>query len=524
MKFLNIKTEKMMKNLDKLLLMVLSAMLIMVSCTDDFEKLNTPPTSVTSIDAGLLLSSVQRNMIYDSSNDYWKTNLMQYGAWTQHWGVPDQNQGSANYEPMQAWYDNDWNWHFTMLKELSQIEELLINSVEDGNRDNPEIRSKLAISKIMNVYIAERLTALVGDMPYSETARGLEGNTTPVYDAQENLYPALLDSLDLYIGKLNSNDFTYGSADFFYGGDTDQWVKFGNSLKLRIGMRLKYANPSVAQTAVTEAMNSPLLSNNDDSAVVPTQADGAAAAQVHPVLNIYRTPAGKALIGETLINMLQDKNDPRLTLIAEPTANSKENPPLEYRGLPHGMTSAEYDQIVVADYSYPSSSIFVNENLARPMKVFMYHEVEFLKAEAALEGWGATPGEAQGFLQNAIQAELSRFPYEVPQGDIDTYIAAEGVLSGTLEEQYEQIMTQKWLSLFDQEMQAYLEWRRSGYPQLDPGNNEGQTNGNIPRRGLYAQEEQSLNRENYEAVIARQGPDELMTRIWIDANPNDGQQ
>ncbi|WP_340105985.1 SusD/RagB family nutrient-binding outer membrane lipoprotein [Rhodohalobacter sp. 8-1] len=514
----------MMKNIDKVLLMVLSAMLIMVSCTEDFEELNTPPSSVTSIDPGLQLSYVQRGMIYDSENNYWKTNTMQYGAWVQHWGVPDQNQASANYIPMQDWFNSDWNWHYELLKELSQIETLLLNSVEDRNKDNPEIRSKLAISKILNVYIAERLTALVGDVPYSEAVTGLSGNTTPVYDPQEELYPALLDTLDLYIGKLNSNDFTYGSADFFYGGDTDQWMKFGNSLKLRIGMRMKYSNPSAAEAAVTDAMNSPLLSSNDDSAVVPTSAGGASDFQVHPILAIFRTLAGKSMLGETLINTLQDKNDPRLTLIAEPTANSKENPPLEYRGLPHGMTPAEYDQIVVGDYSYPSSSIFVNEDLARPMKVFMYHEVEFLKAEAALEGWGATPAEAQGFLQSAIQAELSRFPYEVPQADIDTYIASEGVLSGTTEEQLEQIMTQKWLALFDQEMQSYIEWRRTGYPLLDPGNNQGVTNGNIPRRGLYAQDEQSLNSENYQAVLTSQGPDELMTRIWIDANTNDGQQ
>ncbi|SMO71304.1 SusD/RagB family nutrient-binding outer membrane lipoprotein [Fodinibius sediminis] len=502
----------------------LLTIIAVVSCTDHFEELNEPPTSVTEIDPALVFSSTQRDMMYDSSNDYWKTNTMQYGAWVQHWGISDRNQTAPFYIPMLAWHDNDWEWHYNQLKELSQAEKLLLGSVEGSNPDDPAIRSKMAMVKFLHVYVAERLTALVGDMPYFEAVQGISGISTPVYDAQQDIYPALLDTLDKYIGKLNNGDQSFGEADFFYGGDIDLWRKFGNSLKLRIGMRLKYIDPAAAEEAVTDAMGGPLLASNAESATVPTTSGGGSDFQAHPILAIFRQPVGKSQVGETIIETLKAKDDPRLTLIAEPTANSKNDPPLEYRGIPHGMTNAEADQVDVGDYSYPSSSIFVNEALARPMKVFMYPEVAFLKAEAALEGWGAAPAAAEEYYQDGIQADLSRFPYNVSQGDIEAYLANEGSLSGTHADQMEQIMTQKWLAFFDQSMQAYIEWRRTSYPRLDPGSAQGVTNGNIPRRGLYHRDEASLNPTNYQEAIQRQGPDEVMTKVWIDANPSNGQQ
>jgi hypothetical protein len=96
----------------------------------------------------------------------------------------------------------------------------------------------------------------------------------------------------------------------------------------------------------------------------------------------------------------------------------------------------------------------------------------------------------------------------------------EAELTGTPEEQLEKIAVQRWIALFDRSYEAFFEWRRTGYPQLDPGENPGETNGQIPRRGKYSTTEAALNKSNYDAAVSRQGPDTFLNRIWIDANPN----
>jgi hypothetical protein len=77
-------------------------------------------------------------------------------------------------------------------------------------------------------------------------------------------------------------------------------------------------------------------------------------------------------------------------------------------------------------------------------------------------------------------------------------------------------MDQKWIAFFGQSKQAYIEWRRTGYPKLDPGDGKGNTNGTIPRRGVYGEDAASLNGKNLQMVLKTQGPDLLSTRTWLD--------
>ncbi len=500
------------------IIMAFFAVFYMVSCTDHFETLNTPPTSVTDPQPGQVFSHAVRGSVIQSSNDYWKTHTMVYGAWAQQWAVSDRLHSTPYYVPMFDFHDTDWwSWHYQNLKNLEQVKLLLLDSVEGDDAENdPEIRSRLAITNIYQVYIWERLTGLFGDVPFSEAVQGIDLNTTPSYDRQEDIYPELLTILNNNLDRITDGDFTFGQQDFFYNGDLEMWRKFANSLKLRIGMRLKYAAPQLAQEAVTQAMNSQLISGNDESAEIGTTAGGAPAAQVHPLLNIYRSPAGKAIMGETYISTLVDKDDPRLPIIADPTVNSQDNPPLEWRGAPHGMTAQEADDVQnnLNDYSFPSTTGFVSEDVARPVAVLQYPEVAYLQAEAALEGWGADPSEAENFYQNGIRAALSMYPFEFDEATIDAYILEEGQLSGSDEEMLEQIMTQKWLYFIEDGMQAYLDWRRTGYPVLHPGNAPANNN-TIPVRAIYHRDEQGLNSSNYNAVIQRQGPDEYGTRMWL---------
>src|SRR5690606_29701424 len=122
-----------------------------------------------------------------------------------------------------------------------------------------------------------------------------------------------------------------------------------------------------------------------------------------------------------------------------------------------------------------------------PYLIMTYSDLCFYKAEAALLGWaGLSLGDAEQFYQEGIRAAMEVEPYEIPAADIDSYLTREGILSGSEEEQLEQIMNQKWISLFMRHYESYAEWRRTGYPQLTPGPNQGVTEGAIPRRAVYS--------------------------------------
>ncbi len=498
------------------------------ACQDGLEELNQPPTSVTSINPNFVFSAVQKDDAYYSTS--W-TKLLQYGSWVQHFGDADQGFTTSHYQSITA-YDNDFfEGNYTLLGEIAQIERDLLVGLED----DPEGRSRIAIADILAANIWERTTALVGDIPFTEAVQGVENpNTLPVYDPQEEIYPALITMLDNSIAQITDGDIGYGSADYFYNSDFDQWRMLGNCFKLKIGLRLKFANPSLAQQTVTAAMGGPLMASNADNATVPTFSGNGQNVNAHPLLSTYRPrpngESGKPFIGEELVNTLIEKNDPRLTVITEPTEVSKQvfaesgNPDdLVYRGLMPALSFDQYNSVNLSDFSYPSFSVMLNEDVERPATTMDYAEVSFLKAEAALEGWGATEAEAEQFYQDGIRAALTMHVYGefITEEEVEAYMTSEEAqLIGTKEEKIQKIAVQKWIALFDRSFEAFFEWRRLGYPELDPGDNPGETNGTVPRRGKYSTTEAALNQSNYEAAVNRQGPDTFTTRIWIDANPD----
>ena len=518
-----------MNQVNKSVILTLTASLLLLgnSCQDGLEELNLPPNSVTSINPNFVFSAVQKDDAFYSGG--W-TQLLQYGSWVQHFGDADRGFTTSHYQSITAYDNAFFEGNYGLLGEITQLKQLLSELESE-----PAKRSRIAIADILAVNIWERTTALVGDIPFTEAVQGVDNpNTLPSYEPQEEIYPQLITMLDNAIAQLTDGDVSYGEADFFYGGNLDQWRRLGNSIKLKIGMRMRYANPSLAQQVVTQAMGGALIASNEDNADVITFSNNGQGANANPLLSLYRPrpngESGKPFIGAELVNTLQEKNDPRLAVIAEPTENSKKafeesgNPDdLVYRGLGPALSFAEYDNVSFSDYSYPSFSVMLSEEVARPATTMSYAEVSFLKAEAALLGWGATEAQAEEFYRDGIRAAMTMNVYGefISAQEVEAYLASEeAALTGTAEEKLQKIAVQKWIALFDRSYEAFFEWRRLGYPTLDPGNNPGETNGTIPRRGKYSTTEAALNKASYDAAVASQGPDTFTTRIWIDANPN----
>ena len=489
--------------------LILGVLCFSQSCTSDFEKLNTPPTSLSTIDPGLIFSRVQKGATFVEGYEYPNN---QYGSWIQHWaGGVLISSGRYIQQPD----DDVWNNNYSDIKNISQIR----NQILKGRESDPKARTKIALARIIEIAIWQRHTDLFGDVPYSQSALGADNvNNQPKFDTQESIYQALIKDLDVAISQINATDEGYGAADYYYKGNTVLWKKYANSLKLKLGMRIRYGNPTLAQKTVTEAMGQIMMESNADNATVPTFND-ATNGNLHPVLNqwIAGSPDLKYL-AEPFVAQLVNTNDPRLAGLVQPTVNSVKAGKPAYKGIGVALTDAILKTIIKDDNSTASQTTYFNKafNPAIPCLAMSFSDVSFFKAEAALEGWGATPDQAEKFYQDGVKAAMNQSPFNIATipANYQKELSFDGL---TKEQKLEKIGTQKWIHLFGRSYEAFSEWRRMGYPALKAGPNLGSTNGTIPRRTAYSAREALLNSTNYKEASARMATgDSYTSKVWWD--------
>jgi hypothetical protein len=500
------------KNIIKISLYSLAIAIGLSSCTKDFERLNTPPTSITTIDPALLFSKVQRDGAFAEGGELPNNK---FGSWVQHWAGGAVVPVSRYIESSE---DAIWEQHYNLIRDLRQIRLELAGKENDASG-----RSKLAIARIYEISIWQRLTDLFGDVPYSQVSKDATViNVTPAFDTQESIYASLIADLDVAMNNLNDADENYGAADFFYKGSTtiNSWRKYANSLKLRLGLRLRYANPSLARTTVESAMNKPalLFASNADNAAVPTF-NNAQPVNTNPMLRQFLTGSSDLrYLASALVDKLKAYSDPRLPLLAQLTVNNVNGGQQDYVGLGVALNDAQLSQVIRNNYSTASLNTWFSQTFAAiPVYSLTYSEVCFFKAEAALLGWGAQSTAAEGFFKAGVAAALQLPPYNINTVP-PAYDAAVLSFSGLTDElKLERIMTQKWIHLFGRNYEAFAEWRRNGLPALTPGSNIGSTNGQIPRRAIYSTRESQLNTANYNAAVGRLSKgDSFLSKVWWD--------
>jgi len=503
---------------------VLTLMLPLASCDKGFEEMNKNPNAYTEPVIGNLFTfSIIRTAgtgTEDRNRVLIKhiSGLMQYMASLQTFWYGEKylyhDQG-GNY------FETAYEFH---LKELQQIFPFV--------EDDPEQVNHLAMARIWRVYIMHRVTDIYGDTPYSEAAKGFtQGVFKPKYDPQSEIYADMLRELEEAAAQLDPEKSSFGAADIIYGGDALKWRKFAYSMMLRLGMRLTEVDEAMAQEWVQKAIAGGVMESNEDISLIE-HVDGHVNTRNQDAWELQREsfpPSAQGLakvkLSRTMIDMLQNRNDPRLPFYAH-LYNGINSPELQ-KGLPNGQDDATISNVIpgwandrLREYSEPNNKTIANMN--SPSVFLSYTEVEFLLAEATIRGWKG--GSAEEHYHAAIRASMEAttlYPGEVVIGPafIEDYLVAQP-LTGTTEEQMEKIHVQMYLSHFMwlDFLEAWSNWRRTGYPELIPVNYPGNdTGGVIPRRLRYPQSEAALNTESYEAALSRQGPDLMLTRVWWDA-------
>lgn len=497
----------------KSIFMITVAGVVMCSC--DFEEKNIDPNSNTSIEPGPLLTYTQLNTTTDgqAKNIQVGTCMMMV---QQAASLYTSEAAGDKYKDMNSAANSLFNDTYGTC--IKNWRELMVRASEDAKYEN-----QLAAAKIWGAYLFQRMTDLYGDVPYSEAGWGYYQQIyKPKYDRQEDIYMDLIKEIKEGLAML-STDKPAIQGDIFYDGNIDKWKKFGNSMLLKLGMRLSKVNPEMAKSIAADAISGGTLAVAEDACIVKHISGGRDALK-NPLSLRYEKDKiiaeDRVKISKTFLDHLMATADPRMVVYC--SLKDGNTDPEKQAGLPNGYDNSTIGGAIDFPGIEKASTFNINTilKMEAPTIFLLASESKLLQAEAVLRGWVA--GDANALYREAISISMGEqkvlYGVSLPQNAIDAYLAqnlfdeANGV-----DAKLEVLGEAYWVTTFMNGYESYANWRRTGYPVLTPVNYpQNESNGQVPRRLAYATDEYTINRANVDEAVARQGADNITTRIWWD--------
>lgn len=508
-----------------LLILMLSA-----SCDEGFDELNINPVQPTSLDPIYLMNRASLFASHSANNLQYELAIVQQIV-TPYGGV----LAGGNFNQNNRLYSiGNWNKYFgNVLKHTMDVKV--------KTKDDPARANLYQMARILHSFGAMVLTDSYGDIPYSQAEKGfLDGEVTPVYDTQESIYQDILNELEQATKELSAQA-KIETGDILYDGEVEKWKRLGNSLMLRAAMRHSKVNPERAKEWVLKAVQGGLMESNKGNLVIfqdfnyPNEVGN----------NLNATEANNYYLAAPFEQFLSENNDPRLGSIAIRFIGAKNGPdqnnalagnsptyvtlsrqPQDQLGFPMGYDNASIEEVVKEKgmASFYGFSQLDRTRMARrdaPVYLLTYSQTLLLLAEAVARGWVA--GDAAALYNSAVRANMEQLAdygadAAVSEAAVDSYLKTHPLdASSALEE----INNQYWVSSFLNGPEAFANFRRSGYPALSPNPYPGsEISSDFIHRLTYPDSEFSVNSENIQQAVARQGQDNLETRVWWDVQPS----
>ncbi|MCS4193704.1 hypothetical protein GGP50_001926 [Salinibacter ruber] len=510
----------------------LSLLLALGGC-DSLTSYNDNPNEATSANPNNLLANAQR---YMAGEVYAGTNMMRRSnVWAQY--------TTQNFYPSESRYspvDYPWTDFYTRLTDLRTAKQ--IAKERPGTVQNQG--NFQAVATIMQTWAFQILTDAYGDIPFGEALQQ-RGNQSPAYTAQADIYPALVDSLNTALGKINTGA-AGPSGDLVNGGNMEMWQKFANGLKMRIAIRGYEAaggSGSWAEQAITSANGNALQGNGDN---VYFQF-GTSATHRNTYYENREVDFRDDFDGSArFIDFMKDKYggtaDPRLDAYFEQTSSSGrpcEDGSGEYEGFPfaleQGSAQGLYGANPTCAFSRPEAWFpngpSGNGDAFAPM--MYYDEVLLTKAWAAQKG--IISGDAQALIGDAIEASVDFYGSEL--GD-DAEISSDNTATQNYISQVQSdfasnpvqvIGEQRYISFYMHNIQGWSTWRRFDFENVlgaPEGGVAGGFDSYAPLRVPYPPSEANLNGENYTTAAENmcggvQAEDEDCQMWWdVDGPPS----
>lgn len=517
--------------------MLLAVMSIFSGCTGNFMEYNTNPNEATeemtgwdNVKTGSLLLQMEQNVLVVAqsglsigSDRYQTVEVMGGDGFVGYFGFPDPSINSAgryNWKTS-SWYGDMFTTNYlTTMNAWRELKNAIDNDADP----------RFAMAQILKVAAMHRVTDTYGPIPYISFGVSKE---VP-YDSQKEVYYKFFEELDAAVSNLESyaasGSKVMSSWDCVFNGDITSWLKFANSLRLRLAMHLSNVDEAKAKSEAEAAISNSfgLMSEKTDLAELQ---------HISPIAT-YESPLyiisgwDDVCLGATLESYMNGYQDPRLPAYFEAGSDGS------YHGIRAGMAGS------IAKDSYTTGLFSVPKATATSNVVWMRaSESYFLRAEYELR-WGSAENArtcyeegvkmsfdehgasgADEYLTRTAEGGYVPSAYEDP---VTTSYSrdAMGTVSIAWDDaagfstHLEQIITQKYLALYPVGQEAWTEYRRTGYPKVFPVavNENAAVDTDIQIRRLqYPESEYNTNRDELDKGISLLGgADTPGTRLWWD--------
>lgn len=506
--------------------------IIFYSC----DKSNINPNNATkenlltdNLLTGSFIVQMQQNVVPLEVNSYQLAQNLIGDVYSGYMGASGNwfsSRNNTTYSLISEWNNEAFSRTFTRV--MPAWKSVLENA--SGDISVP------AVATIIKVAAAHRTADIYGPLPYTSF---LTGGSNKNYDALDKLYTAFFQELDKSIQDLttfitqNPGERPLAKFDLVYGGDYVKWVKFANSLKLRLAMRIVYADPTNAKLHAESAVKHSIgvFTDNNDIAQVKSNSQ----IQINNPLKFMWNDYADIRMGASMFSFLSGYNDPRISkYFALSTLAGSTDKYLAIRAGSQINDKGRYTPFSVLNITVTDPVIWMNTA-----------EVDFLRAEGTLRGWDMQGtartlyengvnksfaqlniGSASGYLSNNTAIPAAYTDPVTPSNNsaaIST-IAIQWNESAGFEEKLERIITQKWIAIYPNGQEAWSEFRRTRYPKIfTVANNYSggliNTTTQIRRIPFPNIEYQTNSAAVNQAVSLLNGPDNGATKLWWDKKP-----
>jgi hypothetical protein len=469
------------------------------SCSDDIEKLNVNVKDPSNVPGEALFTSAQKSLVDQMTNTNVNNNIIrlinQYFTETVY-------TDESNYDLVTRTIPEQ-HWQFLYKDVLKDLDQSAINITNTplGLTENPlDKQNKLAIIEVLNVYTYAILVETFGNIPYSQAIN--LNYKTPKYDDGLTIYKDLINRLNNAIAKLNTGGKSFGDNDRIYGGDVSKWIKFANTLKLRMGITISDipSESALAQATVSSAAPFVFTSNLDNADLKYLTATP----NTNPLyVDLVASGRSDFVPTSTIIDMMNNLDDPRRAKYFDNNMDDPSTPEIEYIGGENGASNS------FAQKTHITPTIQAPDF---PGTILDYAEAQFLLAEAAERSLYGTPANAEAHYNTAITASI--LDWGGTEADAATYLANPDVAYTTATGTWKQkIGTQSWIAFYNNSFEGWSFYRRLDFPVLvaPPDAVSG-----FPMRYTYPIIEQSLNKASYTEASAAIGGDAVETKLFWD--------
>lgn len=521
-----------------------SALLLTSSCTKNFKDLNTNQHEATedqmaadNLKTGAFFSQMLRNVVLfrdgtNLSSDYQVAQGLTsdlYSGYIAPTGTWFGGLHNGSYYFIQGWIEKTFTSGFASIMPAWQA----ITRVAD-EQGLPEVSALATVVKVQGMH---RVADAYGPLPYLNYGSGSLQNN---YNSLQQIYARFFEELDEAIDVLtlyaqgNPSSTLLKNYDFIYEGNVANWVRFANTLRLRLAMRVVNADAALARTEAEKSIANPfgVISSANERAALRHTSN---LEYFHPLYEIaYTFNAGEARMSATMDAYLNGLEDPRRDAYFTRADD----------GNFHGVRQG----IVTSNWTPYSGSAISNLNINQSTTQIVWitaAESYFLRAEGALRGWnmGGTAedlynqGITQSFLENGLPASMASAyagdAVKTPVAFVDNSgqsgnnhaapsdITVAWNAADAFDRNLERIITQKWIAMYPDGPEGWAEFRRTGFPRLIPvvsNNSNGTINTALQiRRIPFPQSEYNNNRAGVQTGIGHLGgPDGGGTALWWD--------